>query len=127
MRTASGALANKKVKLALLFTRLQQFVARLLREDLEIQNRSRIGRDDVQRLSAVHSRQGLFGTQDRQRTVQATSIQFLIEFNHKLTPRLSSNFFTTTPIQTRDEHTLDHPLDKPELFGLLPNLTWYDE
>jgi hypothetical protein len=86
MRIASGALANKKVKLALLFARLQQFVARLLREDLEIQNRSRIGRDDVQRLSALHSRQGLFGAQDRQRTIQATGIQFLIEINHKLTP-----------------------------------------
>jgi hypothetical protein len=56
----------------------EQFVARLLAERLEVAVRPRVGRDHLQHLAATHVGQRLFRTQDRQRTVQAARVDFLV-------------------------------------------------
>ena len=60
---------------------LQQLVARLPRERLEVARRARVGRDDLQDLAGLHLRQRLLGLQDGQRAVQAAGVDFLVRIH----------------------------------------------
>src|SRR3569623_926050 len=59
----------------------QQFVAGLLGEGGKVLDRTRVGRQDFQHLSAGDFGQGFLGTQDGQGTVQTTCIEFFIEIH----------------------------------------------
>jgi hypothetical protein len=58
---------------------LDQLVAGLARKGLEVAHRTGVGGDDLEHLAADHVGQGLLGLQDRQRAVQASGVDFLVD------------------------------------------------
>ncbi|CAI10200.1 hypothetical protein ebA7187 [Aromatoleum aromaticum EbN1] len=67
---------------------LQQIIAGLLRERLEILHRSGVRREHAHHLARGHFREHLLRTQDWQRAGQPACIDFLVEIHQSLPRRI---------------------------------------
>src|SRR5215218_3093614 len=63
---------------------LEQLVAGLTCERLEVAHRPGIGGDDLEDIAARHVGKRLLGLQDRQRTVQPAGVDFLLRLHRSL-------------------------------------------
>lgn len=75
---------QKKVILALVLSIMQQLRFALAGEGPEVDQRCRIGGDDVQHLTGLHAQKGDFGLQYWQWAVKPRGIKLHIEIPHRL-------------------------------------------
>ena len=77
----------KKVNSLLGFAVLQQLVAGLAREGLEVLHRAGVGGEHLEHLAGLQVGEGLLGAQDRQRAIQPARVELLVEV-HKVLCRM---------------------------------------